>query len=477
VIERDEIWVERTANGPQVRYFDYQFPVDPTTLTTDVANSALGKAWSAGGDGRARLRALLDRQHYELAFWRAAHRDINYRRFFDVNELICLRVEEPAVFDATHRIVLRFVAEGLVDGLRVDHIDGLLEPGRYLERLRVAVDSRRPCQPGEERFPIFVEKILAADERLPGHWPVDGTTGYEVMTSLEDLFIDPDGYATLEAHYRSSGGDGGFRAVALTSKRRVLRTSLNADIRRIAPMLARVARRAGWEGLPIAAYAGAIVELTTQLPVYRTYIDASHPDANETDRAILTETLSGVRAEGRADASALHQLERTLLDEWSSEAPPVARARLTFVLRWQQLTGPAAAKGIEDTALYIHAPLASRNEVGGDPGVPVAGAADRLNARLIERAERYPRALNATNTHDTKRSADVRARLDALSEHASDWDCTLKRWRRRHAGFRSVVKGRIAPTRTADNFVYQALIGIWPLRPRVMPGWVTCASV
>jgi (1->4)-alpha-D-glucan 1-alpha-D-glucosylmutase len=471
VLERDEIWVERTPHGAQVRYFDHQLPVDPATLPPGTDDHPLGRVWSEGADGRARLRALLDRQHYELAFWRAAQRDINYRRFFDVNELICLRVEEPAVFDATHRTVLRFVADGLVDGLRVDHIDGLLEPGRYLERLRAAVDARRPPHAGEMRFPIFVEKILATGERLPEQWPVDGTTGYEFMTSLEDVFIDPEGYATLEAQYHHSARDGGFRAVALSSKRRVLRTSLNADIRRIAPMLARVARRARWEVLPIAAYAGAIVEVTAHLPVYRTYIDASQPDASARDRSVLEETFAAVR-QTNADAAALAQLERALVGEWSTATSPVARARLTFVLRWQQLTGPAAAKGVEDTALYIHAPLASRNEVGGDPGVPVEGAVARLHALLVERAEHYPRALNATNTHDTKRSADVRARLDALSEHSEEWERTLKRWRHGHGGFRRLVKGRLAPTRTAGNFVYQALVGVWPLRPPAGDAWL-----
>ena len=472
VIARDELWVERTEDGVQVRYFDHTFPVDPATLPPELAEQTLGKEWSSGDDGRARLRDLLDQQHYELAFWRAAQRDINYRRFFDVNELICLRVEEPAVFDATHRAVLRFVADGLVDGLRVDHIDGLLEPSRYLERLRAAVDARRPAGAGELRFPIFVEKILAAGERLPEQWPVEGTTGYEFMTALEDVFIDPDGAATLEAQYRLGHRSEGFRAVALSSKRRVLRTSLNADIRRIAPMLARVARRAGWEVLPIAAYAGAIVELTAHLPVYRTYMDALHPDAGPRDRAILAETFAAVRVTAEGDTAALGALERVLIGEWRDAGAAASRARLTFVLRWQQLTGPAAAKGVEDTAFYVYAPLASRNEVGGDPGVPVAGAAARLHARLFDRAQRYPRSLNATNTHDTKRSADVRARLDALSEHPAEWERTVRRWSLRHRHLRTVVKGRNTPARTTENFVYQALVGIWPLRPPGGDAWL-----
>jgi (1->4)-alpha-D-glucan 1-alpha-D-glucosylmutase len=251
--------------------------------------------------------------------------------------------------------------------------------------------------------------------------------------------------------------------VAVDAKRRVLRGALNADVRRIAPMLAAVARRAGWPQQPIAAYAGAIVELVAVLPVYRTYIDAEHPDARGDDARVLEKALAELRRRGRADAAATDALERTLLGSWRDADPELARVRLAFVLRWQQLTGPAAAKGVEDTALYIYAPLASRNEVGGDPGVPVAGAVERLHARLAERAARYPRALNATNTHDTKRSADVRARLDALSENVTGWERRLRQWRRHHRTLQTLVAGRLAPTRATDNFIYQALVGLWPV--------------
>jgi maltooligosyltrehalose synthase len=221
--------------------------------------------WSEGDEGRERMRALLERQHYVLDFWRAASRDINYRRFFDVNELIALKVEDAEVFDATHRTVLQFVADGLVDGLRIDHIDGLLEPQRYLERLRAAVDARRAPTDGA-RFPIVVEKILAPGESLPADWPVDGTTGYEFMTTLEDAFIDPAGYAQLEARYRTGRDGSDFHAVAYASKRAVLRNALNADVRRVAPMLASLARQAKWSAKPIAAYAALTQELEMHGP-------------------------------------------------------------------------------------------------------------------------------------------------------------------------------------------------------------------
>ena len=470
VLERGELSLEVSDLGVRICYFDQRFPVDPTTLPPelelamrDPSAREVVRDWSAGEAGRARLRDLLARQHYELAFWRSAQRDLNYRRFFDVNELICLRVEKADVFEATHAKVLQLVGDGMIDGLRVDHIDGLLEPRRYLERLRAAVDARRPAGADGARVPIIVEKILAPGESLPADWPVDGTTGYEIMTALEDVFIDPAGYETLEARYRGRAGAAGFHAVAVESKRRVLRSALNADVRRIAPMLAALARAAGWKSLPIAAYAGAVVELVAVLPVYRTYIDAEQPEPTAADRAVLARALSEVRARGRADARAIDALERALSGPWRTAPPELARTRLAFVLRWQQLTGPAAAKGVEDTALYVYAPLASRNEVGGDPGVPVAGAVQRLHQRLAERATRHPRSLNATNTHDTKRSADVRARLDALSEQPTAWERRLRRWRRHHAALRTLVAGRLAPSRATDNFIYQALVGVWPI--------------
>jgi (1->4)-alpha-D-glucan 1-alpha-D-glucosylmutase len=468
VIERGELSLEVTGHAARVRYFEHHFPIDPTTYPPEVElalrdPSALPavREWSEGEVGRARMRALLERQHYVLDYWRHASRDINYRRFFDVNELIALKVEDEEVFEATHKTTLQFVADGLVDGLRIDHIDGLLEPRSYLERLRAAVDARRPPS-GGARFPIVVEKILAPGETLPADWPVDGTTGYEFMTTLEDVFIDPAGYAQLEARYRGSLGDTDFHAVSYASKRAVLRNALNADVRRIAPMLASLARQAKWSARPIAAYAGAIVELVASLPVYRTYMDARRPEAEGSDRAMLERAFGETRQRGHADAEGIDALERALLGAWRDAPSELARIRLGFVLRLQQLTGPAAAKGVEDTALYVYAPLASRNEVGGDPGVPVDGAVERLHALLSAR-ERTPRALNATNTHDTKRSADVRSRLDALSEHPASWERRLRLWRRRHRTLRRIVRGRLTPMRRTDYFIYQALVGIWPI--------------
>src|SRR5258708_10354112 len=425
VLPRGEIRLERSPHGLRIRYFDHSLPIDPSTAPADVEDV---EAWTQGKEGQGRLKRLLARQHYELAHWRTASRDLNYRRFFDVNELISLRVEREDGFEATHRTVLGFVADGLVDGLRVDHIDGLLEPRRYLERLRLAVEVRVQ----RTRFPIVVEKILAGEETVPADWPVDGTTGYELLVALEDLLIEPEGAAAIERPYPAPRLERSFHAVAVNAKRAVLRGALNADVRRVAPMLDALATRVGSPKLPISAYAGAIVELIAVLPVYRTYIDAELGEASPSDRALLGRALADVESGGRTNSLAVHALREALLGDWRDAEPLGARARMVFVLRWQQLTGPPAAKGVEDTALYAYAPLASRCEVGGDPGLPVPGADERFDRRLRERAERFPLSLNATNTHDTKRSADARARIDALSEYPDAWARALRRWERRH---------------------------------------------
>ncbi|MEO7458071.1 MAG: DUF3459 domain-containing protein, partial [Gemmatimonadaceae bacterium] len=294
----------------------------------------------------------------------------------------------------------------------------------------------------------------------------DGTTGYEIMTALEDIFIEPAGHAAIEKRYRGERVSFDFPHVSLDAKRRVLRGTLNADVRRIAPMLAIVARRAKWPVRPVADYARAIVEVVAALGVYRTYIDAERPEAGVRDRAVLRRAIDQVRADEQVDATALDALDESLLGLWFDADAEMARARMSFVLRWQQLTGPAAAKGVEDTALYAYAPLASRNEVGGDPGVPLDGAVDRLAARLRERATLHPRSLNATNTHDTKRSADARARIDAISEHDREWARAMRRWRRLHRDLR-VLPG---PTRADDDFIHQSLVGVWPLTSASLVG-------
>ena len=460
-IERGEIRLHIRDSGSRIAYFDRTFPLNGATLPKEIqlaqfdpAGRPAAEDWAAGPDGRRRLSRLLAAQHYRLVHWRRAPDEINYRRFFDVNDLVATRMESEEIFTATHGLVLRWIEEGILDGVRVDHVDGLRDPAWYLSTLRTALDARRHAD-APEPLPIWVEKILSGDERLPDEWPVDGDTGYAFMNEVEDLMLDPAGWSAIEANYRGLRRNPSlsFEALEHDGKRNVLRGSLRADVRR----LARLA--SAWSNGAVAeeAAAGAITELIVHLPVYRTYV--SEPGlVRDEDRALLEKALAGAADSPDASAEALDLLRRAFFD------PPNAadRLRSDLVARLQQTSGPATAKGVEDTALYVYVPLASRNEVGGDPHRPLHGAAGRGHERNRERAARWPRSLNATNTHDTKRSADVRARLAALSELPEQWARYVSRWRKLNRPFKRTVRGKPAPDPNAEYLFYQSLLGLWP---------------
>jgi (1->4)-alpha-D-glucan 1-alpha-D-glucosylmutase len=437
------------------------------TVAAHLAEAAA--AFAAGEAGPARLRRFLDRQAYLLVYWRRAAREINYRRFFNINELVALRAEDPAVFEETHAQVLAWVRDGEVDGLRIDHVDGLRDPRGYLERLRAAVDERRG-RPGA-RVPILVEKILSPGERLRAEWPVEGTTGYEVLNDLEALFVEPAGYAAIERRYRRllrpEAPEVDFATVAREGKRLVLRGSLSADVGRLVKLLEPVARRdPRAAALPRARLLDAVVETIVALGVYRTYVDAGEervgPRATDEDAAWVERAVAEAR--GRADDAALDLLREVLLLRGLDDLPPAERlARRRVASRFQQVSGPATAKGVEDTALYLYVPLVSRNEVGGEPDRDLAEADAAFHAGNAERAARWPRALVTASTHDTKRGADTRARLDVLSEVADDWWRLTERWRRANVGHRGRSGRRWAPDANTEYLLYQTMVGIWPV--------------
>jgi (1->4)-alpha-D-glucan 1-alpha-D-glucosylmutase len=423
-----------------------------------------------GDAGRYRVDALLALQNWRPVHWRRGPREINYRRFFDIGELAAVRAEDPAVFAVTHQWILDRVADGLVDGLRIDHVDGLRDPEAYLARLRAAVDERRPG----ERLPILVEKILSPGEHLPPTWATDGTTGYEVLNDIEAVFVDPAGAAAIDAGYRRllrvRAERAGFDEVAARGKEHVLRHAFDTDVRRLVRHLARAAHGVA-PRLPRPMLQEAVVQVIAALPVYRTYLrlgDGAEPGllASAEDYRWIGEALSRAFGHGAADRFALQFVADVLRGEWSGNPGVAERARraaVEFVLRFQQTSGPATAKGVEDTALYRWFPLASLNEVGGDPARSLDDAVARLHAGNVERLTRWPRALVTVETHDTKRSADVRARLDALSELAPEWTALVARWRRRHAPLHRLVQRRAAPDANAEYLLYQTLVGVWPI--------------
>jgi len=450
VIDRDELSLVREHGRIRLKYFDRTFPVSPDT-ERGVADADLDH-WHEGKTGRQRMRRLVDEQRYRLAFWKRASIAINYRRFFDVNDLIALRMHEPAVFHETHAVVLKWIEDRLVDGLRVDHIDGLLDPQGYLDALRVEVAARRPTS--DDPLPIVVEKILSPGERLRESWPVQGTTGYEALNDLEAAFVDAEGAGRLDKGYRRLVGArarGGIAEAAVRGKELVLRAALAADISRLTRLFhaAQKTRRAE-DGRGAAA---AIRHFIATLPVYRTYIDGRgtvHPD----DRAFIDRALAGARSRW-GDRPDLDRLAAML--ESSAEEATVA-----FIGRLQQTSGPATAKGVEDTALYRYVPLASLNEVGGDPARDLASAVADLHEANRSRQETWPHSLVCTSTHDTKRSADVRSRLDVLSEMPDEWLGFVRRWRRLLSRHRARVRRGTAPDPATEWLILQTILGIWP---------------
>ena len=451
VLERHEITLDVKEKTPRLCHRASSWPVDPATLPEELQLARFDtiavtdtKIFLSGDDGGAqRLRALLDAQHYRLTSWRRAPDEINYRRFFDVNDLVALRQEDPAVFAATHDFVLSLVAEGLLDGLRIDHVDGLLDPLGYLERLRREVERRQPADAGT--FPIVVEKILSPGEQLRRRWPVQGTTGYEFLNNLEDVFLDPAGYALIEQAYRAARRLTGqrFADVAWAGKVKVLEGPLRADVARLTDD--------GGRTTDDGELRTAIVQFIAALPVYRTYVDDRSPALDAQDVAVVERATDIARQRGGDPAIAV--VRDTVLGR---------KRNLPFVQRLQQTSGPAAAKGVEDTALYVYVPLVSRNEVGGAPDRPLDDAVGRFHRANVERACHWPSSLTCVNTHDTKRSADLRSRLDVLTECAADWQRCVARWRRLNRRHRATVKGRLAPDTNTEYLVYQTLIGIWP---------------
>ena len=383
----------------RIAYYDARYPV-------------------AEGTGGGDLERVLAAQHYRLEDWRTGVP--NYRRFFDIGDLPAVAVEHDDVFAATHAEVVRLVREGIVTGLRIDHIDGLADPAGYLERLRGATGGAY----------VVVEKILSRDESLPPEWATAGTTGYDFLALAGGVFVDPDGEARLHAaHRRATGMPDRFEDIAVRAKGDALDELL-------APDLARVVRSA-----PAGVDPAAVRELTVELDVYRTYVRDGAASAADADRL----RAAGERAGGEAAALA------------AAIARPGAELR-PFVGRWQQLTGPAAAKGVEDTALYVDAAFLARNEPGCAPDWPYTDAAE-LHARLAERAGGHP--LNATSTHDTKRSEDVRMRITALSELAGEWEEAFARWHERNAPLRR--RPDAAPDANEEWMLYQTLVGAWPI--------------
>jgi len=396
------------------------------------------------GDPRSfdRLERLLEDQAYRLSFWGVATDEINYRRFFDINELAAIRVEEPEVFDAVHRLTLRLVQQGLITGLRIDHVDGLLDPGQYLRLLQKrcaeaqarniehphsAVDSGRAYP-----FYVIAEKILTGPERLSKDWPVYGTTGYEFLNMLNSVFVeDRNGEQFRDLYGRFTDAQPDFRELVYQCKRLVLRASMSGEQNMLARRLDRISEQHRWSrDFTLNSLGRVLAEVIACFPVYRSYVTATG-ELTDDDRRYIRSAISHAKRRNPAlSPSAFDFLASVLLLEHPKGLDEAARAeRLQFTLQFQQLTSPVNAKGYEDTALYRFYPLASLNEVGGGPA-PFGLSVQAFHAGNVRRLEEWPHGLSATTTHDTKRSEDVRARINVLSEIPDEWERAIWRWPR-----------------------------------------------
>lgn len=426
--------------------------------------------WFNGVPGDARsfdpLDALLGEQSYRLAHWRTASEEINYRRFFDVNQLAALRMEDPDVFAEVHRFVFELLARGAATGLRVDHVDGLFAPGDYLRRLQARAAEALQVEPGLSR-PLYlvVEKILGADERLPDDWPVHGTTGYEFAATVNGLFIDRRHEREITRLYQRFAIDRhereSFDDLAYACRKRVMHETMSGDINSLGHQLNRFSERnRHFRDFTLYSLIAAIKEVIACFPVYRTYITDSGP-LSEHDRRYVVQAIRDARRRSPEMTTLVFDfVERMLLHPGTGTADE-REDQLRFIGKFQQITSPVAAKGIEDTALYVYNRLLSLNEVGSDPTIfstePV-----RLHEWMRERQRRWPAALSATATHDTKRGEDVRARLNVLTELPMEWKAAVTRWRSLNRRHRTEVGGRVAPDANEEYQLYQALVGTWP---------------
>ncbi|HKW94026.1 MAG TPA: malto-oligosyltrehalose synthase [Methylomirabilota bacterium] len=453
------------------------------------------------------LDRLLSAQSYRLADWRVAGDEVNYRRFFDVSHLAAIRMEERAVFDATHELVLRLIGEGKVAGLRVDHPDGLYAPGEYFRRLQEGallatarrlvptIDAadlealrafyrvragERAATPEARPLWIAAEKILGPDEPLPDWWTVAGTTGYDFLASVNGLFVDRGTSRQMTAVYsRFVGVASRMADLTYDAKRLIMQVSMASEINQLGYDLDRMSERNRLSrDFTLNSLVRALREVIASFPVYRTYVGDDGAEPSARDRGYIEAAVAEAkRRNPTVNVSIFDFVRDVLLVRQPAAADPGEQpARRHLAMRFQQTTGPVTAKGVEDTAFYVYNRLVSLNEVGGDPtryGEPAAVFHERNAARLA----RWPESMLSTATHDTKRGEDVRARIDVLSEVPATWAAEVRRWRALARRWKRPAAALLAPDSNDEYLLYQTLVGAWPARDEDEPLGALAARV
>ncbi|HSE83250.1 MAG TPA: malto-oligosyltrehalose synthase [Thermodesulfobacteriota bacterium] len=398
------------------------------------------------------LHSLISEQNFRLSFWKVVSEELNYRRFFTINQLISVRIEDEDVFNHTHSLILKLVKEGKVNGLRIDHVDGLYDPTNYLKRLKDKTNG----------IYVVVEKILELEEEMPRLWPVQGTTGYEYLNYVNEIFCDGKHEKEFDKIYSDFiGFNMSYEDLVYDKKRLIIERHMTGDVDNLVHLLKRVSSRYR-RGNDFTLYGlkRAIVEVLVTFPIYRTYIN--YENIEERDRSYIKDAVSKAR-----DRNPDLTLELDFLDEFLllQFYPGISKEEVNewthFAMRFQQFTGPLMAKGFEDTSLYIYNRLISLNDVGGNPskfGISLEEFHD-FNKKKINL---WPHSINTTSTHDTKRGEDVRARLNVLSEIPEEWKKGIKKWGRLNEKKKVAFDGRSVPDRNDEYFLYQTLLGVFP---------------
>jgi (1->4)-alpha-D-glucan 1-alpha-D-glucosylmutase len=418
------------------------------------------------GDSSAfnELHELIKAQAYRLAYWRVAADDINYRRFFDINDLAGLRMENEAVFEVTHRFVFDLLRQHKVDGLRIDHPDGLYDPAQYFRRLQCSLASQAPSVECDSKSVyVVIEKILTGDEKLPEGWPVFGTTGYEFGNLVNGLFVDPANVGKMDRVYRTFlGRQVNFDSLLYRSKKIVMHTSLASELTVLATLLTRIALSNRHTcDFTVNSLRDALSKIVASFPVYRTYISENH--VSETDCLYIEEAVHRAKRQSPgADQTVFDFVRDALLIRSPEGQGRIYKKAVTrFAMKFQQFTSAVMAKGLEDTSFYRYHRLISLNEVGGDPRT-FGVSPEEFHRKTMDRAKAWPHSMLDTSTHDTKRSEDVRCRIDVLSEIPAFWRKRVRRWRELNQNKKTLVADVEAPARNDEYLLYQILVGAWP---------------
>lgn len=423
------------------------------------------------GDPRSfdALDNLIDAQAYRLSSWQVAAEEINYRRFFDINSLAAIRMEVPAVFEATHQLVFELLKNGDITGLRIDHPDGLYNPQSYFTQLQeyYAKTCGLSLPPDQRGLYLLAEKILVGDEKLRANWPIQGTTGYDFTTQVTELLVDSKAEKTFsETYKRFIDRHVHYPFLVYDKKRLVMRLSLANDVNVLGAMLNRISEHTRrYRDFTLNALTTAVREIIACFPVYRTYLVPGEVPSEE-DKAVISQAVEAAKRRNFGiQASVFHFIEDILLFKHAKELDAEATLeRDHFVMKFQQCTGPIMAKGLEDTAFYIYNRLVALNEVGGEPN-HFGSSVEAFHKQCAYRQQHWPHSMVATSSHDTKRSEDVRARIAALSELPQEWKQGLVRWSRLNRQYKTVVHGEYAPDNNEEYLLYQIILGTWPLNP------------